>query len=112
MVVDEDRITVSAGLIQRLEGGRQFRGVRQVSSDRGVDQALLEREVTAVIHIPRRFEQDLVHSAILSSYARERDRTLPTRVTMSGTLPTSPLDLRTQRWFNLTRNYKQFMQPS
>jgi ABC-type multidrug transport system permease subunit len=137
LVVDEDRTTVSAGLIQRLEGGRQFRVVRQVPSDRGVEQALLEREVTAVIHIPRRFEEDLVQhrratvqlvlnaeegaatgivqssaNAILSSYARELDRTLPTRRTASGFVPASPLDLRTQRWFNPTRNYKHYMVPA
>ncbi len=137
LVVDEDRTTVSAGLIQRLEGGRQFRVVRQLPSDRGVEEALLEREVTAVIHIPRRFEKDLVQNrratvqlvlnaeegaatgivqssanAILASYARELDRTLPTRVTAARSSPASLLDLRTQRWFNPTRNYKHYMVPA
>jgi ABC-2 type transport system permease protein len=137
MVVDEDRTTVSAGLVQRLEGGRQFRVVRHVANDRGVEQALLEREVTAVIHIPRRFEADLVQyrratvqlvlnaeegaatgivqssaNAILSSYARELELTLPTRRTVSGWEHPSPLDLRTQRWFNPTRNYKHYMVPA
>jgi ABC-2 type transport system permease protein len=137
LVVDEDRTTVSAGLVQRLEGGRQFRVVRQVPTDRGVEEALLDREVTAVIHIPRRFEEELVQhrrasvqlvlnaeegaaigivqssaNAILDSYARELDLTLPTRATASGTRPPSPLDLRTQRWFNPTRNYKHYMVPA
>jgi ABC-type multidrug transport system permease subunit len=137
MVVDEDRTTVSAGLVQRLEGGRQFRVTRQVPSDREVEQALLQREVTAVIHIPRRFEEDLVQyrratvqlvlnaeegaatgivqssaNAILSSYARELDLTLPTTRTVSGSAHASSLDLRTQRWFNPTRNYKHYMVPA
>jgi ABC-2 type transport system permease protein len=138
LVVDEDHTTVSAGLVQRLEAGRQFRIVRYESSDAGVDQALLDREVTAVLHIPRDFEEDLVRrgwapvqlvlnaeegattgivqsyaNAILSSYARELDRTLPAVRGGSTASPrVAPLDLRTQRWFNPTRNYKHWMVPA
>src|SRR5918999_4585368 len=49
LVVDEDRTTVSAGLVQRLEAGRQFKVVRYQPTNAGVDQALLDREVTAVL---------------------------------------------------------------
>jgi ABC-2 type transport system permease protein len=138
LVVDEDRSTVSAGLVQRLEAGRQFRVVRYEASDAGLDQALLDREVTAVLHIPRDFEEDLVRrgrapvqlvlnaeegattgivqsyaNAILGSYARELDRTLPVLRNGSGaTRRVAPLDLRTQRWFNPTRNYKHWMVPA
>ena len=138
LVVDEDHTTVSSGLVQRLEAGRQFRVVRYTSSDAGVDHALLDREVTAVLHIPRYFEEDLVRrgraqvqlvlnaeegattgivqsyaNSILTSYARELDRTLP--LARSGTRTTArvaPLDLRTQRWYNPTRNYKYWMVPA
>jgi ABC-2 type transport system permease protein len=138
LVVDEDRTTVSLGLVQRMEAGRQFRIVRYESSDAGVNPALLDREVTAVLHIPRRFEEDLVRrgrapvqlilnaeegatagivqsyaNAILGSYARELDRTLPAARNGSGAAPrVAPLDLRTQRWFNPTRNYKHWMVPA
>jgi len=137
LVVDEDRTTVSAGLVDRLEAGRQFRVVRQVASDAVVEHALLDREVTAAIHIPRRFEEDLVHhrratvqlvlnaeegaasgivqsnaTEILASYARELELTLPTMPAGSGTVRSAPLDLRTQRWFNPTRNYKHYMVPA
>ena len=138
LVVDEDRTTVSSGLVQRLEAGRQFRVVRYESSDADADHALLDREVTAVLHIPRRFEEDLVRrgrapvqlvlnaeegattgivqsyaNAILSSYARELDRTLPTAHENGwATARVAPLDLRTQRWFNPTRNYKHWMVPA
>jgi ABC-2 type transport system permease protein len=137
LVVDEDRTTISAGLVQRLEGGRQFRVVRQVPTAAGVEEALLDREVTAVIHIPRRFEENLVRrrqasvqlvlnaeegaatgivqssaNAILSSYARELDLTLPKSPRAGGTIRAAPLDLRTQRWFNQTRNYKHYMVPA
>jgi len=138
LVVDEDRTTVSTGLVQRLEAGRQFQVVRYEGSDAGVDRALLDREVTAVLHIPRRFEEDLVRrrrapvqlvlnaeegatagivqsyaNAILASYAAELDRTLPAaRGGSIGTPRVAPLDLRTQRWFNPTRNYKYWMVPA
>src|SRR5215510_14568868 len=60
LVVDEDRTTVSTGLVERLEAGKQFRVVRYVPSDQDVEHALLDRQVTAVLHIPRYFEEDLV----------------------------------------------------
>jgi ABC-2 type transport system permease protein len=138
LVVDEDRSTVSAGLVQRLEGGRQFRVVRQVPSDQSVEQALLDRDVTAVLHIPRNFEEDLVQhhrakvqlilnaeegsaagiiqasaTTILSDYAKELSLTLPVgSPAFTGTMRPAPLDLRTQRWFNPTRNYKHYMVPA
>jgi ABC-2 type transport system permease protein len=138
LVVDEDRTTVSAGLVQRLEGGRQFRVVRYGPTDAGVDHALLDREVTAVLHVPRGFEEDLVRrgrapvqlilnseegatagivqsyaAAILDAYARELDRTLPTARGGAGAPPrVAPRDLRIQRWFNPTRNYKHWMVPA
>jgi ABC-2 type transport system permease protein len=102
-----------------------------------VDHALLDREVTAVLHIPRRFEEDLVRrgrapvqlvlnaeegatagivqsyaSSILTSYAAELDRTLPTAGKAVAAPRVAPLDLRTQRWYNPTRNYKYWMVPA
>ncbi len=138
LVVDEDRTTVSMGLVERLEAGRQFRIERDEATDAGVDRALLERQVTAVLHIPRRFEEDLVRrgrapvqlilnaeegatagivqsyaNSILASYASELDRTLPTARGDAGARPRSaPLDLRTRRWYNPTRNYKYWMVPA
>ncbi len=136
MVVDEDRTTVSAGLMQRLEGGHQFRVLRYEPTAEGVDHALLDREVTAVLHIPRRFEEDLVRRgrarvqlilnaeegatagivqsyalSILGAYGRELDRTLP-RLGAPRAVRVAPLDLRTQRRFNPTRNYKHWMVPA
>jgi ABC-type multidrug transport system permease subunit len=136
LVVDEDRTTVSVGLVQRLEGGRQFKVVRYETSDADVEHALLDREVTAVLHIPRRFEEDLVRrrvapvqlvlnaeegatsgivqsnaSAILASYAQELTRTLPT-AGRGRPARVATLDLRTQRRFNPTRSYYHWMVPA
>ncbi len=137
LVVDEDRTTVSTGLVQRLKAGRQFEVVRYEATDAGVDQALLDREVTAVLHIPRDFEQDLVRrrrapvqlvlnaeegatagivqtyaNSILASYAAELDQTLLAARGTSAAPRVAALDLRTQRWFNPTRNYKYWMVPA
>ena len=138
LIVDEDHTTVSSGLVQRMEAGRQFRVVRYTSSDATVDHALLDREVTAVLHVPRRFEEDLVRhghasvqlvlnaeegatagivqsyaGSILSAYAQELSRTLPSLRRDPAAEPrAAPLDLRTQRWFNPTRNYKYWMVPA
>jgi ABC transporter DrrB family efflux protein len=137
LVVDEDRTTVSAGLVQRLEAGRQFRVISDVSNASEVERSLLERDATAVLHIPRRFEEDLVRrgratvqlvlnaeegaatgivqssaTAILAAYAGELDRTLPRSPTLSRGARAAPLDLRTQRWFNPTRNYRHYMVPA
>ena len=137
LVVDEDHTTVSAGLVQRLEAGRQFRVMRYTSSDAGVDQALLDREVTAVLHVPRRFEEDLVRrghasvqlvlnaeegatTGIVQSYAgsilsslREGAGSDPAHRRRRSRAPrVAPLDVRTQRWFNPTRNYKYWMVPA
>jgi ABC-2 type transport system permease protein len=136
LVVDEDRTTVSAGLVQRLEAGRQFKVVRYEAVDADVEHALLDREVAAVLHIPRRFEEDLVRrrvapiqlvlnaeegatsgivqsnaSAILASYAQELTRTLPT-AGRGKPVRVATLDLRTQRWFNPTRSYYHWMVPA
>ncbi len=137
LVVDEDRTTVSTGLVQRLMASRQFRVARYEASDADVDHALLDREVTAVLHIPRHFEEDLVRrryspvqlvlnaeegatagivqsyaNSILASYAAELNRTLPTLGSPAGARKVGPLDLRTQRWYNPTRNYKYWMVPA
>ena len=137
LVVDEDHTTVSSGLVRRLEAGRQFRVMRYASSDVTADHALLDREVTAILHIPRRFEEDLVRrghgrvqlvlnaeegatagivqsnaNAILTAYAAELDATLPTAQPARATARAAVLDLRTQRWFNPTRNYKHWMVPA
>jgi ABC-2 type transport system permease protein len=136
LVVDEDRTTVSAGLVQRLEAGRQFKVVRYEAVDADVEHALVDREVAAVLHIPRRFEEDLVRrrvapiqlvlnaeegatsgivqsnaSAILASYAQELTRTLPT-AGRGKPVRVATLDLRTQRWFNPTRSYYHWMVPA
>ena len=136
LVVDEDRSTVSNGLVQRFQAGKQFRVVRSEPTDADVDHALLAREVTAVLHIPRRFEEDLVRrgrapvqlvlnaeegatAGIVQGYANCDPRRGTPRSWTARSPPgrgpsprVAPLDLRTQRWYNPTRNYKYWMVPA
>ena len=133
-VVDEDRTTVSAGLIQRLEGGERFRVVRVQPTGHGIEESLLDRDAKAVLWIPRGFEEDVVRDrrasvqlqinaeegatagivqsaaqAVLADYAREL---APATGGETGVTRGASLDLRTRGWFNPTRNYKHYMVPA
>ena len=132
-VVDEDRTTVSTGLTQRLEGGGRFRVVREQPTTAGVEFALLDREVSAVLRIPHGFEADLVRErhaslqlqvnaeegasagiiltaaqAVLADYARELGMTMGAAGVVRGPV----LTIATQGWFNPSRNYKHYMVPA
>ena len=113
LIVDEDRTTRLHRPGAAVPGRAAVRGGAAMRrTDAGVDRALLDREVTAVLHIPRRFEQDLVRrgrapvqlvlnaekgatagivqsyaGSILASYAAELDRTLPTGARCAGRRP-------------------------
>ncbi len=132
-VVDEDRTTVSAGLTQRLEGGGRFRVVRAQPTAEGIERALLDREVTAVLRVPHGFEEALVRErhaplqlqvnaeegaaagivlssaqAVMGDYARELNA-LPGQVQL---VRGPALVLATRGWFNPSRNYKHYMVPA
>jgi len=132
-VVDEDRTTVSTGLTQRLEGGGRFHVVRAQPTTAGIEYALLDREVSAVLRIPHGFEADLVRErhatlqlqvnaeegaaagivltaaqAVLADYARELGLTMGG----AGVVQGPALALTTQGWFNPSRNYKHYMVPA
>lgn len=63
-VVDQDRSATSRGLIQRLLASGYFEvGDASVSTSRA-NQALLERKVSVILHIPRDFERDLVRAGV------------------------------------------------
>ena len=119
-VVDEDRSTVSAGLIQRLEGGGRFSVVRLQPTIAGVEAALLDREVSAVLHIPDGFEASLARgerSAVQLQINAEEgavagliQQAAQAIVERQGGVP-SMLEVRQQGWFNPTRRYKDWMVP-
>jgi ABC-2 type transport system permease protein len=132
-IVDEDRTTVSAGLAQRLEGGGRFRVAVAQPTMAGIERALIDRDVTAVLRIPHGFEQALVRErhaplqlqvnaeegaaagiviaaaqAVLADYARELGTVDGGVRVVAG----PSLLLSNQLWFNASRNYKHYMVPA
>jgi ABC-2 type transport system permease protein len=135
LVVDEDRSTVSAQVIDRLDGSGRFRVVGVTPTEAGVEQAFLDREARAVLRIPRDFARDLERTGTASvsfsvdaedgaaagilqtaAMAIIGDAARAVRVAGGGTPAVSvraspPLEVRGTLWFNPTRNYKHFMVP-
>ncbi len=136
-VIDEDRSTLSAQLIARLGGGERFNIVRVQPTSLGIERSLVDREAKAVLHIPRDFERSLVRDrrapvqlevnaeegatagivqeaaqAIIADFARDVTPTIGGSARPTSLARVAPLDLRTQGWFNATRNYKHYMVPA
>lgn len=135
LVVDEDRSSVSAQMIERLNGSGRFEVVAVTPTEAGVEQAFLDREARAVLRIPHDFARELERTGaasvsfsvdaedgaaagILQSAAMAiiSDVARMVRVARGGTaavtVRASPaLDVRGTLWFNPTRNYKHFMVP-
>ncbi len=133
LVVDEDRSTASARLIDRLDGSGRFSVVAVVPTETGVEQAFLDREARAVLRIPRGFERDLVRTQqstvllsldaedgaaagilqtaalhIIGDVSRELSTASTNRIALRNG---PPIDIRTSNWFNASGNYKHFMVP-
>jgi ABC-2 type transport system permease protein len=140
LVVDEDRSTVSAQVIDRLDGSGRFRVVGVTPTEAGVEQAFLDREARAVLRIPRDFARDLERTGAASvsfsvdaedgaaagilqtaAMAIIGDAARAVRVTGGGMAASGvaavtvraapPVEVRGTLWFNPTRNYKHFMVP-
>ncbi len=59
LVIDEDRSTLSARVIDRLDGSARFAVVGVQPTEAGIEQAFLDREARVVLRIPRGFARDL-----------------------------------------------------
>ncbi|MHB1312982.1 MAG: ABC transporter permease [Gemmatimonadaceae bacterium] len=75
VIVDQDRTTTSRALAARLEGGNQFLVERVTSSPAEAERELIERRASMVVHIPPRFEQELVrrHAATLQLWVNAEE---------------------------------------
>lgn len=136
-VIDEDRSTMSARLVMRLEGGNHFRVVRVRADVEGTEELLMDRQAKAVLHIPRDFERTLVRDrrstvqlqlnaeegavagivqtavqSIVGDFARELAPLAGANAGAPALLVGAPLEVRALGWFNPTRNYKHFMVPA
>ncbi|HEY9480120.1 MAG TPA: ABC transporter permease, partial [Gemmatimonadaceae bacterium] len=59
-VVDHDRTPMSRGMVDRLAASRRFIPTRASQSQALADEAMLGREVEAILVIPEGFERDIV----------------------------------------------------
>ncbi len=135
LVVDEDRSTVSAQVIDRLDGSGRFRVVGVTPTEAGVEQAFLDREARAVLRIPHDFARDLERTGTASvsfsvdaedgaaagilqtaAMAIIGDAARAVQLSRGGAAAVTvraspPVEVRGTLWFNPTRNYKHFMVP-
>lgn len=134
-VVDQDRSSVSRGLVSRLGASGYFRVEGASTSPEPANDAMLRGRATMVLTIPADFARELVRSGtdvvhldvnaekgsaagvvqsyaaqIIASYARELDAELHPR-------PDAPrrgsgrIETVMRAWFNPTLDYKHFMVP-
>ena len=140
-VVDQDRSTASLGLVDRAVATGRF-AIAGTSASMGVaEDALLDRRAAAVLHIPARFEADLVRvgraevqllydaqdgaaagilnaymGRILQRYGDEVGGTLHPRSSEAGGggmagEDVQRIDLRQRGWFNPELIYSDYMVP-
>jgi ABC-2 type transport system permease protein len=130
-VVDRDRTSTSAGLVDRLRASGRFDLVAASVSNEQANESLLRRRADIIVNIPADFEKDLLlHRAsnvqlilnaengaaagvthsyaaqIVAAYAREMDNGVTPRVGQSPAL-----DVRTRGWYNPELDYRDYMVP-
>lgn len=143
-VVDEDRSATSRGLVRELVASGRFRVVdaRPAGAAPGpppamrhADDALLRREVDAILRVPHDFERDLVRTrtapaqlvldaedgaaaGVTLSYARRIVDAYAAGLGAPGGVARAPvprvvraLDVRTRGWYNPTLRYSDYMVP-
>jgi len=140
-VVDQDRSPTSRGLVERAVATGRFAVAGTSASMEVAEDALLDRRAAAVLHIPARFEADLVRGGgaevqllydaqdgaaagilnaymgrILQRYGDEVGGTLHPRssATVGGGMAggdVQGIDLRQRGWFNPELVYSDYMVP-
>lgn len=134
-VVDQDRSSVSRGLVSRLGASGYFQVEGASTSPEPANDAMLRGRATMVLTIPSDFARELVRSGtdvvhldvnaekgsaagvvqsyaaqIIASYARELDADLHPRVVAPGR-GGGRIETVMRAWFNPTLDYKHFMVP-
>ncbi|HVG46467.1 MAG TPA: ABC transporter permease [Longimicrobium sp.] len=140
-VVDEDRTPVSRGLVTRLAASGRFEIADASPSMALANEALLDRDVSSILHVPPRFERDLVRDGaapvqlvfnaedgaaagilrtyatrIIASSAGEVGAELrpSVAVAMEEGAPArgaARIDVRSRGWFNPDLDYQAYMVP-
>jgi len=127
-LVDQDRSTVSRGVVDRLRASGRFRVVGASGSMRRADRALLDRSASVILHLPEGLERDLVRTGsapvqlvfnaedgaaagILSSYATRILARYSAELADRGRGPPAHIEVRTRGWYNPELRYTYFMVP-
>lgn len=139
-IVDQDRSSVSRGLVTRLGASGFFRIIGESSNQQSAESELLYGRATMIVTIPPDFESDLVRSGsapiqlqmngekgsaaglvqgyasrILSDYADELTTSLrPVRAGGAADQPVAGrphFEISTRAWYNQSLDYRQYMVP-
>jgi ABC-2 type transport system permease protein len=137
-VVDEDHTPTSRGLVTRLAASGRFEITDASPSMALANRALLDRGVSSIVHVPPRFERDLVRDGVApvqlvfnaeDGAAAGIRRTYATRIIaayaaeLSAELRPPPgeagapvrgaarIDVRSRGWFNPGLDYQAYMVP-
>ena len=137
-LIDNDQTSSSRGVVERLVASGHFEIAATSQSPARADRALLEREVSAIVHLPRGFERDLVRSGvapvqlifdaedgaaagirrayalqILSRYTADQARMTPAPANARTAYPARApqIAVHTRHWYNPELRYSDFMVP-
>lgn len=139
-VVDQDLSSTSRGLITRVEGSGHFLLAGSSTSMSAANRALLDREASLILHIPRGFARDIARNSradvqlvldaedgaaagILYSYlgrtlarygAEISPGTVNSGPAVAGAAPFAgrgPIEVRTRGWYNPELRYYDYMVP-
>jgi ABC-2 type transport system permease protein len=139
-IVDQDRSSVSRGLVTRLGASGFFRIIGASNSRASAEPEMLHGRVTMILTIPHDFESDLVRSGrapvqlemngekgsaaglvegytadILADYSRELTLTLrPVRTVEVASRPVTGqprFSIESRSWYNQSLDYRQYMVP-
>lgn len=130
-VVDNDRSTMSRGLIDRLRASGRFAIVGTSASMQLANDALLRRDAGVVVHIANGFERDVVRTrtgavqlvynaedgaaaGITSSYAQQIVQTYAREIgtELRPIITARPaIEVRSRGWYNEEHDYRDYMIP-
>jgi ABC-2 type transport system permease protein len=137
-LVDADHSTASRGLVERMVASGRFVVTEASGSGDLADEALLKREVSAILRVPPDFERDLVRTGhapvqmifnaedgaaaailrsyatrILSAYSAELSTEYRRGGRSGGGAGAGParIQVRTRGWYNPELSYTHYMVP-
>jgi ABC-2 type transport system permease protein len=130
-LVDSDHTSTSRRLVERMVASGRFRVAAASGSSELAEEAMLQRDVSLILVIPRDFERDLVRTGyapvqlvidaedgaaagILRSYATRIIGAYSAELTTElrpARMDAPRITLRTREWYNPELDYTHFMVP-